>query len=126
MPPAAVPDAFKLALQHHQAGRLPEASALYRQVLALQPNPPGALHLLGVLALQTGQFETATKMIAQAVALDPGNADAVYGLAEAARNLKLNSEAADNYRIYLDAVPDGPKAKAARKALVALGEAPKK
>ena len=65
------------------------------------------------------RFKEATKV-------DPDNADAVYGLAEASRALKLNSEAADNYRVYLDAFPDGPKAKAARKALAQLGEAPKK
>jgi hypothetical protein len=47
-------------------------------------------------------------------------------LAEAARGLKLSAEAADNYRIYLDAFPDGPKAKAARKALAEPGPGPKK
>jgi len=62
----------------------------------------------------------------EATRVDPGNANAVYGLAEAARALKLNNEAAENYRVYLDAFPDGPKAKAARKALAQLGEAPKK
>ena len=33
-----VPQAFDLALQHHQAGRLAEAEALYRQILATQPD----------------------------------------------------------------------------------------
>lgn len=65
------------------------------------------------------RFKEATKV-------DPTNPDAVFGLAEAARALKLTSEAADNYRVYLDAFPDGSKAKAARKALAQLGEAPKK
>jgi len=65
------------------------------------------------------RFKEATKV-------DTGNAEAVFGLAEAARALKLNSEAVDNYHVYLDAFPDGPKAKAARKALAQLGESPKK
>lgn len=62
----------------------------------------------------------------EATRVDPANADAVFGLAEAARALKLTDEAADNYRIYLDAFPDGSKAKSARKALAQLGGAPKK
>ena len=72
------------------------------------------------------EYKGAYSRFKEATKVDPGNADAVYGLAEAARALKLNSEAADNYRVYLDAFPDGPKAKAARKALAQLGESPKK
>ena len=73
-----------------------------------------------------GDYKGAYARYKEATRIDPGNADAVFGLAESARALKLNSEAADNYRIYLDAVPGGSKAKAARKALAALGESPKK
>jgi Flp pilus assembly protein TadD len=38
----------------HQAGRLAEAEALYRRVLADQPNHADTLNLLGALAHQTG------------------------------------------------------------------------
>jgi hypothetical protein len=34
--------------------------------------------------------------------------------------MNRTKEAADNYQVYLDAFPDGPKAKAARKALSEL------
>ncbi|HUA96712.1 MAG TPA: tetratricopeptide repeat protein, partial [Terracidiphilus sp.] len=71
-------------------------------------------------------YKGAYSRFKEATKVDPANADAVFGLAEAARALKLTSEAADNYRIYLDAFPDGSKAKSARKALAQLGEAPKK
>jgi len=33
--------AFELALQHHQAGRLREAEQLYRQILTYQPEHVG-------------------------------------------------------------------------------------
>ena len=72
-----------------------------------------------------GEYKGAYARYKEATRVDPGNAEAVFGLAEAARALRLNSEAAENYRIYLEAVPNGSKSKAARKALAALGEAPK-
>jgi len=90
---AATPEVFKIALQHHQAGRLPEAEALYHQLLAAQANHPGALHLLGVIALQSGQPEKAAKMIRQALAIDPANAGAHSNLGEACRALGLREEA---------------------------------
>ena len=35
------------ALEHHRAGRLQQAEAIYRQMLRQEPNHPDALHLLG-------------------------------------------------------------------------------
>lgn len=58
----------------------------------------------------------------EATLVDPDNADAVFGLAEAARGLNHKDEAVQNYRLYLDAVPNSKKAKEARKALAELGE----
>ena len=81
---------------------------------------------VGGFYYNAGDYKGAYARFKEATKVDPTNAEAVYELAEAARALKLNNEAADNYRIYLDALPDGPKAKAARKALAAMGEGPKK
>ena len=39
--------AIDLAVQHHNAGRLPEAENIYQQILQSEPNHPTALHLLG-------------------------------------------------------------------------------
>ena len=49
-----IDQAMQIALEHHRAGRLAEAEAIYRQVLARCPDHADALHLLGVLAGQTG------------------------------------------------------------------------
>jgi Flp pilus assembly protein TadD len=54
---AAKPDAANLlavGLKHHQAGRLAEAEASYRRLLAAHPNHADALHLLGIVALRRG------------------------------------------------------------------------
>lgn len=62
-----------VAVQHHQAGRLAEAEALYRRVLAARPGQPDALHFLGVLAFQAGRHEAAAELIGQAIAVDSAN-----------------------------------------------------
>ena len=38
------------ALQHHRAGRLQEAQALYQQILNTTPDHADALHMLGLLS----------------------------------------------------------------------------
>ena len=50
------------------AGRLMEAGQIYRQVLSLVPAHPEALHMLGVLLLQSGQPVQALEAIDQAIA----------------------------------------------------------
>ncbi|MEN6630186.1 MAG: tetratricopeptide repeat protein, partial [Sulfuricella sp.] len=61
------------ALAHHQAGRLPQAEEIYRQILQIQPNHSNALHLLGVLAHQAGQNKSAADLINKAIQADPTN-----------------------------------------------------
>lgn len=56
------------AVRNHQAGRLAEAEALYRAVLADAPQQADALHLLGVLAHQQGRHAEALNLISQALA----------------------------------------------------------
>ena len=75
-----VPQAFALALQHHQAGRLAEAEALYRQILSVQPNHADSWHLLGVIAHAAGKRDLAVEWIRRAISLDPDNATAYYNL----------------------------------------------
>jgi tetratricopeptide (TPR) repeat protein len=72
-----------MALQHHQAGQLAEAERIYRQVLAAQPAQKDALHLLGVLALQSGKPAIAVDLISRAIAIDPNFADFHWNLGRA-------------------------------------------
>jgi protein O-GlcNAc transferase len=72
------PHSIETALQFHQAGRLPEAEAIYRQILAQNPNHADALHRLGLIAFQLGQNDTAIDLIAKAIASQPN--DAAYHL----------------------------------------------
>jgi tetratricopeptide (TPR) repeat protein len=70
--------------------------------------------------MQMGDYVGAYNRFKEAATVNPANADAVFYLAEAARKTAHLDEAAENYRIYLLAEPDGPRAKAARKALAQL------
>jgi predicted O-linked N-acetylglucosamine transferase (SPINDLY family) len=63
-----IPETLQLALQHHQAGRLPEAEALYRQVLQARPDHPDALYRLGVIAYHAGRHAEAVELMGNAIA----------------------------------------------------------
>ena len=58
---------FATALQHHRAGRLLEAEALYRQILVVDTEHPDSLHMLGVIAQQSGQPRLAIELIRRAI-----------------------------------------------------------
>jgi len=75
--------ALVLARQHHSAGRLAEAEALYRQVLAAQPDHSEALHSAGVLAHEQGRDDIAIELIGQAVTQSPNDARLHASLGEA-------------------------------------------
>lgn len=75
MPALTIQRAYELAVQNHQAGRLPEAESLYRQILSYQPEHADALEMLGVLAHQAGRSSEAVELIRRAIALNPHVAD---------------------------------------------------
>ena len=51
----AIPSMLRAALQLHQAGQFDEAERIYQQILGLDPCHPDGLHLLGMVAVQTGR-----------------------------------------------------------------------
>lgn len=72
--------AINSARGHHRAGRAAEAEKIYRQILEERPDHAEALHLLGVLAGQRGDFDRAIEMIGRALGLDPNHAEAYRNL----------------------------------------------
>ena len=75
---------------------------------------------VGGFYLKKGDYQGALLRYQDAMAVDPTNVDAIFGLAETQQMLKKNADAARNYQLYLDIVPNGPKAKQAMKALKTL------
>jgi tetratricopeptide (TPR) repeat protein/SAM-dependent methyltransferase len=98
--------ALLMAWQHHQAGRLPEAERIYRQVLDVEPRNADALGLLGMIALQVGNSGTAAELLGRAVALAPAHPDLVRYLGDAYLNLGRLTEAEACYRKLLTLKPD--------------------
>ena len=75
---------------------------------------------VGGFYLKQGNYQGALLRYKDATAADPGNVEAIFGLAESERMLKKNAEAARDYQLYLEIVPNGPKSKQALKALKTL------
>ena len=101
--------ALQRAIEFHQTGRLREAEALYRQILDVQPRHADALHLLGLIALQSGHPEAAVEQIQQAIASRPS--DNFYcNLGNALKALGRRGEAIASYRQALVLNPQLPEA----------------
>ncbi|MEI6559460.1 MAG: tetratricopeptide repeat protein [Rhodospirillaceae bacterium] len=101
-----VPEALALALDHHQAGRLQEAEALYSRILAVAPGHADCRHRMGVLASQTGRGELAVRLIGEAIALDGRDPACHNNLGNALHGLGRLDEAAASYRRALALKPD--------------------
>jgi predicted O-linked N-acetylglucosamine transferase (SPINDLY family) len=67
----ANPHKLQTAVEHHQAQRFEEAETLYREILASDPNHTDAMHLLGLIAHEFGQYHTASDLIMAAITRNP-------------------------------------------------------
>ncbi len=72
---------FRAALANHQAGRLDAAKAGYHEILKLDPKNPDALHHLGIVFLQTGNFKAAIDWINKSLERAPRQPMALSNLA---------------------------------------------
>lgn len=81
------------AMQAHRQGRLPEAEAVYRQILAQNPNHADALHMLGLLGHQAGHSDAGIELIRRSIAVNPRNSSSHSNLAELLRSRSRFDEA---------------------------------
>jgi len=93
------------AIEHHDADRLAQAEAAYREVLAADPRHVDALHFLGFLAFQRGEHERAVDLIARSLALKPSNARAQQNLGKAYQVLGDQEQASACFRKALALQP---------------------
>ena len=105
MPQQSVDRAFAFALEHHRAGRLAEAEKGYRAILQRVPQHADSLNLLGVIALQTGNVESAFELVQRAVALRPDAAACRNNLGQVLERLGREDEAAGCYKAAIELDP---------------------
>lgn len=102
----SIQKAVEEATTYHRRGRLAEAEALYRQVLANDPRQFDALHMLGVIAHQTGKHEEAVQLIIRALQRNPADAAAHCNLGTAYRALNRLDEAVGSYEKAIELKSD--------------------
>lgn len=88
---------MQAALALHQQGRLAEAIAGYREVLAEHPVLPEASHYLGIALAQRGDCEAAIAPLARAIEANPRDASAHDHLGNALAGLERHEEALASY-----------------------------
>jgi tetratricopeptide (TPR) repeat protein len=96
---------LSLALQHHAAGRLPNAERTYHQILQADPDHPVALQYLGVIAHQVGKHDIAVDLLTKALAVAPDYADAHNNLGNAFKALGRQDEAIASFHKAISAEP---------------------
>lgn len=88
---------FAAAVRHYETGRLAEAQQICRQVLALDPNHVDAWQLIGIVALQSGNYPEAAGALGKAVARNGKVPDLHNALGEALRGLGRFDEAVGHF-----------------------------
>ena len=93
------------AMQHFNAGRLPQAKNIYQQIRQSNPSHPVALHMLGFIAHKMGKTDIVVDLISQAVAIAPDYIDAHNNLGNALMDTGRLDEAVASYRKALTLDP---------------------
>jgi tetratricopeptide (TPR) repeat protein len=102
--PAQLAATFARALEHHRAGRVNEAFALYRRILDADPRHVDALHMTGEIALRAGHPDLAIEMIGKALEIH-GDASILlvtYGAALGAQGKLVEAAAVYGRALALD------------------------
>ena len=94
------------AMALHQQGQLDRAADYYRQILTFAPRNAETLHLLGVIAYQTGKYQEAIELIDQAIAINPNVASYHSNRGNALKALKQLDAAVASYDKAISLNPD--------------------
>jgi predicted O-linked N-acetylglucosamine transferase (SPINDLY family) len=103
---ASIAEVFQAGLNFYKSGNLQQAEQSFRQVLQADPRHTGAMHSLGLIALQVGDGQAAVEWLSAVIRVD-GTQPLVHAhLADAYRNLGQLSQAAAAYRQAIGLAPD--------------------
>ena len=96
--PKTTPATLTRALEHHRAGRLAAAAALYREILQADPHQANALNLLGLVTRDEGDLARALELFSRASAADPTVASFRLNRGLALRALGRVTDALEDFR----------------------------
>jgi tetratricopeptide (TPR) repeat protein len=106
--PAALASALSRAIDAHRAGNLDEAGRLYRRVLTQDGRNFDALHMLGVLEAQRGNFAAAEQQLRAALQIDGKFPPCIHNYANTLVRLKRYDEALIYYDKAVALAPHHP------------------
>lgn len=101
-----VAEAFQMAVQYHQAGQLPQAEQLYRQVLQADPTHAQAHCNLGALAARAGYLDHAVACYQESLRLNPNFTEAHFNLGNTHGRRGDHEAAAASYRAAIGLNPN--------------------
>ncbi len=107
---------FRQGVALRQQAKFAEAAHVYQEILRQEPVNFDALHLLGVVALQTGRIRQSVELITRATALNPNVATTHSNLGSALIALQHFAEALPSLDTAIALSPDLAEAHANRAA----------
>jgi protein O-GlcNAc transferase len=99
---------FNQAMAAHRAGDLSRAETLYKMVLARDRKQFDAMHMLGVVAGQRGDFREGVRLLTDALKIRPNAIDGYINLARMQAELGDHAGACASYRMALALNPNLP------------------
>jgi predicted O-linked N-acetylglucosamine transferase (SPINDLY family) len=96
---------FNLASEFHRRGNLISAKEIYARLLVSHPENAEVLHLLGVIALQTKDYEKAIGLISKALVINPQMPNAFSNLGNVYKEQKQIDKALKCYQCALKIDP---------------------
>ena len=97
---------LRAAIQHHQAGRLPEALALYDKVIASDPRNGAAYCNKAAILAEQSNYLDAIGTLKQATAFNVDDPDIQYALGNCLTAVGRTEDAADAYNNAIRLKPD--------------------
>jgi tetratricopeptide (TPR) repeat protein len=107
--PQSAAQAVEEAAAHYRDGRLDEAERICARVLKAWPDWFDALHLAGLLKLDTGKPAAAQALLVKALKVDPSSVPVLCNLGHALAALGRHDEALEALDRALALAPDNPE-----------------
>ena len=99
---------LELASQQHDRGQLDQAETVYRRILAVEPQNPRALQLMGVMLHHRGNSPAGIELIRRAIQINPLSADFHSNLGVILTDCGRFDEALASYRSAIKLAPQDP------------------